>query len=535
MLCTFAEVSMEKYGVYESDPNRQRGMLINYESLPGAVPNYLLPMFGVEVTQVWLDTMSRESQMYSKSRGSKVKTFTGDSQDKEAHATEEITNSANLLMQPLYEKMNNMALAAVKTFRPDVHAVIMPPGGSTDPDWKAIKSIPTSIDAAPLTKVKAHSMHRQISSIESSHSLDEEASKAKPAAVVNSASFSQAHSSASDKVPYAPWNAFSNTHSSVPFDRVECPPEPPADYPKHYKMTDIVGNWNPDITDIPAKHYDSVCHFDYQNRTQLNAAYAYQAADKPFVIYNNPDVDATVKKWGNIDYLKELLGPKKYRTETAKDNHFMYWRKASANFLASAAGKGWTEPTQVVSTSFQDWYNLAVREHNHTLENREHQYFRVTGQSSSSFLFDELPFFKPVKSLFMVQPDQQRGIHCRFGMRSVTAEAHFDGSRNAVVMLGGLRRWIMSHPNQCENMHMLKGNHPSSRHTAVDWSKPDLEKYPDFKKLTGHEVILQPGDFLYVPTYWLHSIVSLNVNYQCNTRSGMDHFYDADIHRCGFG
>jgi len=67
-------------------------------------------------------------------------------------------------------------------------------------------------------------------------------------------------------------------------------------------------------------------------------------------------------------------------------------------------------------------------------------------------------------------------------MRSVIAEAHFDGSRNAgalaaavaivcaqhhfyviyvtvfhwggaaVVMLGGLRRWILAHPDQCVNM-----------------------------------------------------------------------------------
>jgi ribosomal protein L16 Arg81 hydroxylase len=150
-------------------------------------------------------------------------------------------------------------------------------------------------------------------------------------------------------------------------------------------------------------------------------------------------------------------------------------------------------------------------------------------------LYDELPFFKPKKSVFMVNPDEQRGIHCRFGMRSVAAEAHFDGSRNAVVQLGGLRRWIMAHPQECKNMHMLTGDHPSSRHTAIDWSKPDTVKFPDFKKLKGHEVILQPGDFLYVPTFWLHAIVSIDVNYQCNTRSGSSSHFDRDIEECGFG
>ena len=132
----------------------------------------------------------------------------------------------------------------------------------------------------------------------------------------------------------------------------------------------------------------------------------------------------------------------------------------------------------------------------------------------------------------MVEPRAQRGVHCRFGMKGVIAEAHYDGSRNSIAMIGGLRRWIMTHPNQCENMHMFPRQHPSGRHSAVDWSNVDLERFPNFKKLVGNEVILQPGDVLYVPTDWIHYIVSLNVNVQCNTRSGITKHYKPDIKRC---
>lgn len=65
------------------------------------------------------------------------------------------------------------------------------------------------------------------------------------------------------------------------------------------------------------------------------------------------------------------------------------------------------------------------------------------------------------------------------------AEAHFDGSRNMVAMISGVRRWIMAHPNQCESMYLLPNGHPSGRHSEVDWSNPDLEKFPDFPKVTG--------------------------------------------------
>lgn len=161
MLCASAEKAFDKYSVYENDPSRQRGMLINYASLPGAVPNYLLPMFGVQVTGIWLETMARESTMYSKSRGAKVKPFTGDSADKEQHATEEINRSAKVLMDPLYKRMDRKAAAAAKKFRPDVYSLIAPtavdtPDAGAEPKWSAIKTIPTA-DSAPLaTKVVGH-------------------------------------------------------------------------------------------------------------------------------------------------------------------------------------------------------------------------------------------------------------------------------------------------------------------------------------------------------------------------------------------
>jgi len=77
------------------------------------------------------------------------------------------------------------------------------------------------------------------------------------------------------------------------------------------------------------------------------------------------------------------------------------------------------------------------------------------------------------------------------------------------VGLFGLRRWILTHPDQCINMHLLDRNHPS-----------DADKFPNFAKIQGNEVILRPGNFLFVPTYWIHYIVSLNINIQCNSRSG---------------
>ena len=139
-----------------------------------------------------------------------------------------------------------------------------------------------------------------------------------------------------------------------------------------------------------------------------------------------------------------------------------------------------------------------------------------------------------MKSLFIDDPKEQRGIHCRFGMKSVIAEAHFDASRNMIAMLGGLRRILLAPPASCPNLYLLPLKHPSGRHSSIDWSNYTLTSHPLFAQVQGLEVILQPGDVLYLPTFWIHYIVSLTVNFQCNTRSGMSEENKRVMADCGF-
>lgn len=213
----------------------------------------------------------------------------------------------------------------------------------------------------------------------------------------------------------------------------------------------------------------------------------------------------------------------------------MFWRVNKQNKL-----KGFVPPTDVVKLSYSEWRDraLAMEDKPHQQE-EEHWYFRLNGELPriNPYLYDELPFFKAQaeSTLFMVEPEQARGINCRFGMKGVVAECHFDVSRNWIVLLGGARRYILSHPNQCVHMEMFPAMHPSGRHSRVDWSHPPMDDPSrPFSKATANEVVLQAGDAMYLPTNWLHFIVSLSLNYQCNARSGITTEYHNDIRQCGF-
>jgi oxalate decarboxylase/phosphoglucose isomerase-like protein (cupin superfamily) len=122
--------------------------------------------------------------------------------------------------------------------------------------------------------------------------------------------------------------------------------------------------------------------------------------------------------------------------------------------------------------------------------------------------------------------------------------SHYDGSRNAIVMLTGTRRYILAHPDQCSALGLHPMGHPSARHSSLSWDVPSSSSSANNSTPTSllgpiikarvNEVVLHAGDVLYLPTHWFHMIVSLETNVQCNTRSGVDMRYSHYIHECGF-
>eukprot|EP00980_Cylindrotheca_fusiformis_P006816 scaffold1426_cov83-Cylindrotheca_fusiformis.AAC.18 len=333
-----------------------------------------------------------------------------------------------------------------------------------------------------------------------------------------------------------------------PYDIYNCPKDPPDGYPHQWKTIDILNHWIPNDPNPPNQIYQSLCIFDYQK--DYSKALNYRNHEVPFVIQNDPNVAQVVERWHQPNYVSKLLGGRtiKHRCEYSDTNQFMYWMQRKTD----VPPPNWKPPTRMIRMTFDEWLQYAnVTEDNSTTgataPDKPHYYYRLIGcgeigphgeceTSSSEYLFDELTFFQPrPDNLYIVEPNQQRGIHCRFGMTGVTAENHFDGSRNSIVVLGGSRRYILSHPDQCPNLYLYPKGHPSARHSKVDWNAPnDLEQYPNFGKAMSNEVILQAGDVLYLPQAWFHFIVSLELNYQCNTRSGKSPDYDEPISQCGF-
>ena len=68
MLCSHATEAYTKYGLYSSEGEPQRGLLLNYEGLPASLPLLLLKLFNVKVDHAWLLAIENESKYYSPRR-----------------------------------------------------------------------------------------------------------------------------------------------------------------------------------------------------------------------------------------------------------------------------------------------------------------------------------------------------------------------------------------------------------------------------------------------------------------------------------
>jgi len=315
-----------------------------------------------------------------------------------------------------------------------------------------------------------------------------------------------------------------------------CGDLPEKGYPRTAPISDIIKNWNPDAGKwTPKQMYETLCRFDYA--TDLDKAIRYRDAEVPFQLYNVPSMNQVARAWANPAHLRRKLGETtKYKCEASNPggeanfgaNHFMYTNGRSSR----------NPPIKNVQLSWDDWH-LKIREavNKSVLEPDSRFYFRFSASSPndarSGWLFKELPFFQPKPNVFLKDPRAQRGIHCRFGMEGIVAEAHWDGSRNMIAQFYGRRRYVLVDPDHTCAMYLLAKNHPSGRHSAVDWSNPDSwDKFPLFPSMPAHEVVQRPGDFLYLPTYYLHYIVSVDTNYQCNTRGGRDDRQLKAVNRC---
>uniref|UniRef100_A0A7S3NET5 JmjC domain-containing protein n=1 Tax=Aureoumbra lagunensis TaxID=44058 RepID=A0A7S3NET5_9STRA len=311
-------------------------------------------------------------------------------------------------------------------------------------------------------------------------------------------------------------------------------------YPQTQPLNEILKAWNPDNVTIPIPFRETLQIFNYSNLKERALAEEYRNAEVPFKLYDIPNIEQVRKKW-NDAYLVDVMDHRRgtqFKIERSKNNHFMYWQHKQN---MPAKYKDWIPPTEIITgVHFAQWLDWAHTADAEQIESEATHHYLMLGTmpltqlhaSHSSFrprennkyrhfVNNDLSIFTPdTENFFITNIAANKGIQCRFGMRGVIAEAHYDGGRNMVAMLKGAKRYILSPPTSCSNLKIIPDRrHPSFRHSTTDWSH---QNQADTQLNQAHAIdtVLREGEILYIPSYWIHYIVSLRYSIQCNTRSG---------------
>ena len=104
-----------------------------------------------------------------------------------------------------------------------------------------------------------------------------------------------------------------------------------------------------------------------------------------------------------------------------------------------------------------------------------------------------------------------------FGGEGSFVGMHFDIDMSHVFLnqIHGRKRVILFPPEQSRNLHQL----PFTVASFVDPRNPDYKRYPALANAVGYDVMLQPGETLFMPSGYWHFIEYTDGGYSISLRS----------------
>ncbi|KTD43147.1 cupin-like domain-containing protein [Legionella parisiensis] len=116
-----------------------------------------------------------------------------------------------------------------------------------------------------------------------------------------------------------------------------------------------------------------------------------------------------------------------------------------------------------------------------------------------------------------ISSKQLKAVNLWIGPEGGVSVLHYDRSNNFLIQLAGLKKVVLYDPLQCFKLYpfnILSDAHHISRIENIE--QPDLIRYPRFKQTNSIEVLLKPGETLYIPPYWWHQVYSLEPTISVN-------------------
>jgi hypothetical protein len=94
-----------------------------------------------------------------------------------------------------------------------------------------------------------------------------------------------------------------------------------------------------------------------------------------------------------------------------------------------------------------------------------------------------------------------------FGPAGTVTPLHHDTLMLLHTQVVGRKRWRFISPLETPNLYNYDGVF-----SPIDVDHPDLSRYPDFAKVKMLDVVVEPGETVFLPLGWWHQVTSLDVS-----------------------
>lgn len=136
------------------------------------------------------------------------------------------------------------------------------------------------------------------------------------------------------------------------------------------------------------------------------------------------------------------------------------------------------------------------------------------------FLFNLFKFNPKLRDEFPC-PEIFKGILDRtsfmfFGGKQTTVRIHYDIDMSHVLHthFGGRKRVVLIPKSYSKLLYCL----PFNTYSLIDLDKPDYLKYPALKYVKGYDLVLEPGDTLFMPSGYWHYMTYLDSSFSVSYR-----------------
>ena len=107
---------------------------------------------------------------------------------------------------------------------------------------------------------------------------------------------------------------------------------------------------------------------------------------------------------------------------------------------------------------------------------------------------------------------------CRIGSPGTFTQGHIDSKDNFVYQVIGRKHWVIFPPTDHKYLYYTQNKGRLEWSSALNsLTEPDLEKFPLYSKTTPMAFTMNPGEVLYLPRGWTHTVQNVSPALMINT------------------